>query len=223
VAPPPVTSASAATQAPAPSTVSAPPAPAGAPPAAAHDQAPTPGPLSEIPAEHSPPPRTVYAGFEHDPAKRWTVYYLGLSLSLITLIGVIPAILEVVDHYQAIESAGVERWARLLLLLAVVQMAYVVYSVQLPDWSTVWVVALVTTAMACLYAAALGVCMFSGQESQLLHALQLADQHYHGQAARWCFLMLCLMLMLTYSYTRVAFRWHRAYQLAIAPRDRAGP
>jgi hypothetical protein len=155
--------------------------------------------------------RPATRGVQHDPAKRATVYYLALLTSAVAICGAVPAVKELIDHFRAFESTGIENWAHILLLLAAIQLAYAAYSALVPDWGTLWVLAIFSVLVAAFYASGLAVFMFARSENLLLATLDLADEQFHGQGTRWCFLMLCLTLLLTYFYGRVSTRWHKAY------------
>ncbi|MCO6456570.1 MAG: hypothetical protein J5I93_14830, partial [Pirellulaceae bacterium] len=156
------------------------------------------------------PPR---AGYEHDPSKLATAYYLGAATAGVALLGIVPAIFEIADHFQHLDdSPGIARWTWLLLVLGCVQLAYALYVVQLPDWSSVWVVALACLGLAAAYAMVLGAVLLSTADNgfiQFMH-LHLVPRR---QTSRWCFMMLSLTSLLTYFAGRAAVRWHHTYRL----------
>ncbi|MCH5372953.1 MAG: hypothetical protein JJ992_03175, partial [Planctomycetes bacterium] len=90
---------------------------------------------------------------------------------------------------------------------------YAVYMVQLPDWSVVWLVSLVTLGLATVYAMLLGVFLLSDAQTEFIQVLGLADQLRGNRAAGWCVIMLSLSCLLAYVTGRVSVRWHQAYRI----------
>ena len=124
----------------------------------------------------------------------------------------VPGGLDIVDHFRFIDdSPGVSRWAFLILMLGIVQVAYAVYIAQLPDWSSVWVLALVSLTLASAYAMILAVVLLSATDNGVIAWLHL-DQAPRAKAARWCFMMLSLTSLLAYFAGRFSVRWHRIEQ-----------
>jgi hypothetical protein len=153
-------------------------------------------------------------GYEHSADQRWTVYQLGVSLALAALFGAVPAVLDMVAHVQAVESAGISRWAWVLLLTSGIQLAYAVYLVQLPDWSSVWTVSIVMLAFATAYAMLLGLLMLADNQSQLVRFLELTDARASHKAPGWCLIMLSICSLLAYFCGRISARWQHAYRMA---------
>ena len=158
-------------------------------------------------------PEERVLGYEAEAARRSTVHQLAAALVLASLFSMVPAVLDAVEHFRTAQSLGVSRWAFLLLLAGVLQIAYAVYMTQLPDWSTVWVVSLVTLGLAMVYAMLLGVFMLADQESEFVQILGLGDKLPGNRAAGWCLIMLSLSCLLAYATGRVSVRWHHAYRI----------
>jgi hypothetical protein len=168
-----------------------------------------PGPPPRL--EKEDPSETNVRGYQAEPSRRSTVYQLAAAMILASLFSLTPAVLDVAEHFRTIDSPGVSRWVFLLLLASIVQIAYAVYLVQMPDWSTVWVVSLVTLALAMVYAMLVGVLMLSGAQSELVQLLGLEDQLSGNRAAGWCTIMLSLSCLLAYATGQVSVRWYHAY------------
>ena len=164
---------------------------------------------SASPGETEPreEPERPTQGIRHKPSRRRTVYYLGLALALTAVFSVVPAVLDVVAHFRAFDSPGIQRWAQLLLLIGVLELAYAVYLVQLPDWSTVWVVAVFGVLVSCLFAVGIGVSMFPGRQSEIVAFLDIADKQ--SQAAAWCVCAMSITLLVTYFLGRCSLRWRK--------------
>jgi hypothetical protein len=147
----------------------------------------------------------------HDRERRWTVVSLGAaSLGMALLCGV-PAVRDILAQSRATGTLAAPGWSCLVLLMSLIQLALALYSVQLPDWSTTWIVALATMGIAAAYALGLGLSMFAAADNVFLFRLGLVDEQYHGTAQRWCFLVLCVALLLAYSYGRFSIRWHQLH------------
>jgi len=159
------------------------------------------------------PEREVVRGYEHDIYQRRTVYYLGVALILTALFGAIPAAMDILDNLRAIDPPGISRWAFALLFASGIQLAYAVYLIQLPDWSTTWVVSLFTLGMATGYAMFLAI-ILAKKDNQIIQLLELADNLYGNKAAGWCLIMLSISSLLAYFSGRISVRWHHAYDLA---------
>ena len=157
-------------------------------------------------------------GVEHDPGKKWTIYQLGCCLAVMGLVGVYPAVMEVVRHVRDFESRGVESWAYFVFLLSGLQLVYALYMVQLPDWSTARVVMVISAMISVLYATSMGVALMAADDNAIIGALGLSVQHAAGYVSLWCCMMTMLMSLLTYFLVRTTLRWQRAFELATAGR-----
>ena len=158
-------------------------------------------------------------GVEHDPGKKWTVYQLGCCLALLGLAGMYPAIAEVTRHFTTFDSNGIESWAYLVFLLAGVQLVYALYMVQLPDWSSVWMVMINSAATSVVYAMSLGIALMSRDDNAIITSLGLSQLHDAGHMSLWCAMMTLLTSLLTYFLVRASLKWQKAFQLATAGRD----
>lgn len=159
------------------------------------------------------PEREVVRGYEHDIHRRRTVHYLGIALILTALFGAIPAVMDIAHNLRAIDPTGVSRWALALLLASGIQLAYAVYVIQLPDWSTAWVVSFVTLVTATGYAMFLGIAILAKPDSQIIQLLDPAYTVFGKKAAGWCLIMLSLSSLLAYFSGRISVRWRHAYDL----------
>jgi len=150
-------------------------------------------------------------GVEHTWIKRWPAYQLGLWLIAAAVVGLIPVLLDMVEHLRQNGSAGISRWALMLLLAGGLQVVYAVYLLQLPDWATLRVVSVVSLVFAAAYAALLGALLLSKPHSELLVFLELADHVPRSQATTWCLVMLGMFGVLAYFGGRASIRWQRIY------------
>ncbi|MDP6467873.1 MAG: hypothetical protein QF918_09045 [Pirellulaceae bacterium] len=163
-------------------------------------------------AVSDPPPdlpikAAVLPGYQPTEDQVAIVRAIGVSLAAVAAISAIPAIMDIIDHMRAEASLGVARWAYLVLMLAALQGAYSAYVYQLPDWSTVWVVTIVTLVIATGYAMMLGLTFITHGDAWLVRILDLGDVFRGGRDSLWCFVMLCLTSLISYFSGRISVRW----------------
>jgi hypothetical protein len=145
---------------------------------------------------------------------RQSAYLLAFGIFAAGVFGVLPAIWDIADYFRFLApqpNGFVARWALLILLISVLQVAYAVYLLQLPDWTSVWVVTIFLLAVAGVYAMSLGLIILASPTGWLLgsEGLQLADRLAGGKAALWCLSMIGISTMLAYFSGRLARHWHR--------------
>ena len=124
-------------------------------------------------------------GVIHGRDKRLAVYQLAAAMIAAALFSMIPGAWDLVEHLTIPDSPHVARWAFVLLTLGLVQIAYSVYLIQLPDWTTVWVITLYALAMAAIYAMAFGLTLIASTDGTMVRALQIEEKVAGGQAALW--------------------------------------
>ena len=144
-----------------------------------------------------------------DRTHQLAVYQLAAALVAAALFSVAPAIWDIVEYVQIPESQFVARWALVLLLLGAVQIAYVIYLVQLPDWTSVWVITVYLLFLAAIYAAVLGLVLISSESGLVVGSLQLADKLAGGKAVLWCLCMVGVSTILAFFAGRLSARWHK--------------
>ena len=98
-------------------------------------------------------------------------------------------------------------WVRLVLLISLLQLAYVAWMASLPDWASVWVAMLVNALVATFYGAALAIVMYTPVESPL--PLGLGDVA-RRTAAGWCLCVVMISTLLAFACGRVCAVWRRA-------------
>ena len=125
------------------------------------------------------------------------------------LFSVLPSVWDAIVYANGTSASPVGRWGIVLAMLGVVQVAYAIYLIQLPDWTTVWMVTLFALASASLYAMALGLTIISGEEGWLVSFLQLSDKVGGGKAALWCLCMMSVMTLLAFFAGRISVRWRQ--------------
>jgi hypothetical protein len=143
-----------------------------------------------------------------------SAYLLAMGMFAAGVFGMFPAILDIADYVRFLApqtNRFVARWALLMLLISFLQLAYAVYVVLLPDWTSVWVATIFLLAVAGFYAMSLSLVFLASPTGWLLgpHGLQIADRLSGGQAALWCLSMISISTMLAYFSGRLARHWQR--------------
>lgn len=157
------------------------------------------------------PPRQ---GIEHSASQRQLAYSLAAAVMLVDLALLIPVVMDFVAAFQVEQSPAI--WSLLLAGVTGLHIAYCVYLVQLPDWGTVWVMALVQLATATLSASLLGIRLLAGDSHAIIRWLQLDGNAFTpGQESGWLFLMLLFTAGLAYFAARIARQWHTAFRVLV--------
>lgn len=187
------------------------PSPAAIPPSSKSDSDATADDDERAPQFETDDVEVPVRGYEADRKQVATVRWLAAAILLTGIVGTIPAFIDVVEHALSESSEGLSRWACALLLVGLLQCAYAVYLVQLPDWSSVWVVTIFTLAIAAAYAAMFGLTLLSSDQGDFVQLFDLADRLRGGKATAWCLIMLSLMSLTSYFSGRVGTRWRNAF------------
>ena len=138
------------------------------------------------------------------------MFQLAAAVIAAALFSLFPSMWDLIDYLQNLQGAAVARWAIVVGVLAAVQIAYAIYLIQLPDWTTVWMVTLFALGCAAIYAMALGLTVISGKDGSLVHFLQLSEQIAAGRAPLWCLCMMSVMTLLAFFAGRISVRWRQA-------------
>jgi hypothetical protein len=124
--------------------------------------------------------------------------------------------MEIVRHVRDPLSPGIENWTYVVLLVCGIQLAYALYLVQLPDWSSVWVTMIVTSIVATFYAVGMGMSLMAQADNEVIAMLGLTQWHAGGYLSLWCFLLTLLTALLSYAMVRTSLKWHKLFELAVA-------
>jgi len=155
------------------------------------------------------PPIALLLGVQATPAQRLTAWQLGAVLLAAAFFSIGPAIWEISDYLRSDGEQPVARWAFLLLMLGVVQIGCSLLLLQVPDWSSVWIVTVQSLALAAIYAAVLGLTIITSGDSPLISALDLHFQYSSGKAPPWCICMAAIYASLAFFAGRTSARWHK--------------
>jgi hypothetical protein len=178
-------------------------------PAATSQPPPASSPATARAAHPAAAPAPERRGVVHGAAQRRTVYWLAACVAGIALANVALFVIDAALDANELRPTGVANWALLLLMLGLVQGAYALYLVQLPDWSTVWAASLLMLILAACHAMLLAVLALGGGNTPLATALELnefADQ----RPELVCLMMLALTGLASYLLGRTSFRWHKS-------------
>jgi hypothetical protein len=166
-------------------------------------------PLIVVTADSSPARRPV-----RDP-HRQTLHLLAVAIAALALLSIIPIVVAMGQPLleQPTSMAGgrvLQPWAMAIMLVAILHIAYMLYLLQLPDYSCVRVVSLFLLLVATSYAVMLGIRLLASGENRILESLGLEGNLFSsGQEASWCFLMMIITGVLSYLTGRAASRWQR--------------
>jgi hypothetical protein len=156
-----------------------------------------------------PAQRQTTTGYQPDADKCSTVYYLAAAMAALSLYCIAPAI----SH---LNLGAAPNWARVVVLLSVLQLAYAAWLASIPDWSTLRSSMIIFTVVAALYGLTMTVALSTPAENPL--PLDLTD--VRRQAVLWCAGVVLLASLLAYGCGRAAWRWRKALESYCAQASR---
>ena len=135
-------------------------------------------------------------------SQRRTVGLLSTTMVVLAMVMIGPAL----SHWNLPFSPG---WASLILLVALLQIAYAAWLVLSPHWSSLWVAMIVMTSVAALYATGMAINMIAAEDSSMI--LDLADlRRVQGSFPTiWCGSLVFACLLMAYIFGLLSFRWRR--------------
>jgi hypothetical protein len=159
----------------------------------------------------SPEParRQTTTGYRPDADKCSTVYYLAAAMAALSLYCIAPA----VSH---LNLGAAPNWARVVVLLSLLQLAYAAWLASIPDWSTLRSSMIIFTVVAALYGLTMTVALSTPAENPL--PLDLTE--VRRQAVLWCAGVVLLASLLAYGCGRAAWRWRKALESYCAQASR---
>ncbi len=198
------------------STPKPPPAPVtrttrpAAPPA---DKSAATTPAATTPAEQPEEETLQPRGYEHKPEHRLWAYGLGAALAALGLFSMSPGVWEIVDFFQHESTTPVAHWAYAVILMGLIQLFYATYVIQFADFSSVWVVAILSLLSATGYALLVGMVLLGAED--VLAMLHLTEA-VRTQALLWCFSNLSITATIAYFAGSAGLRWNRDFLQATA-------
>jgi len=163
-----------------------------------------------------PPPVIIRQGVQPSSSQRHTAWQLAAALAAAALLSIGPSLWEIADYLRSDGEIAVARWAFPLLMLGVLQLASVVLLVQVPDWSSVWIVTLQSLVLAAIYAAVLGLTVITNGDSSLVSTLQLDQQYSSGKAPPWCICLAATYACIAFFAGRISAKWRKVLRLVQA-------
>lgn len=174
---------------------------------------PEPPPAPANDADHepepAPPPLTILRGVRATVSQRHTAWQLAAALAATALLSIGPALWEITDFLRSDSALEVAKWAFVLLMFGVVQFASIVLLVQVPDWSSVWIVTLQSLGFAAIYAAVLGLTVITNGDSSLIGTLQLDQQYSSNKAPAWCVCLAATYACIAFFAGRISAKWRK--------------
>jgi hypothetical protein len=131
------------------------------------------------------------------------VYLLGLGLLIVTLAGLAPAAM----HLDPLTAPG---WARVVWIVAILQIGYIFWMIILPDWSTVWLGSILFGVSAAFHALAWMVIALSAGDVPLPFQLEQLDR---SQAGLWCGIQILALGLMSLICARFSGLWRRSWEL----------
>jgi hypothetical protein len=153
-------------------------------------------------------PRDVY---EAGASELRTTYALAAFLVFVVAFSLIPVVR--LGHLN-LETAPA--WARAVVLIAALQLIYVAWMANAPDWTSLWVVMMVFALAATGYAVITAIAL----ATPLHYPLVLGMAEVRNSAAKWCIAVLAVMCLATYLCGRVSTRWNRSFREGLGQRHR---
>jgi len=138
----------------------------------------------------APRPRRVDRHWIH------TAYWLASALAAVTLFSAAPAM-------QHLNLLTAPTWARVMLLVATLQFAYIIWMVLVPDWSTVWVGMIVFAVVATMYAMMLLTALVASGP------LPLGLPSRGAAVGGWSAVAMLMNGLMVYVCTRVGSTWRK--------------
>ena len=146
-----------------------------------------------------------------DEGRLVAVKWLALILGVVVLFSTAPVFVKM--HWNLQTAPG---WARLVVLMVVLQGVYIAWMLNNPDWAAVWVVMLVFAAVASIYGAATAMVIATPLDRPML----LGMEEVRHTATGWCGAVLSAMSLATYLCGRTSAKWRRAFELQTAGKGR---
>ena len=166
---------------------------------------PPPLPGTRPPQDRSGGPKTMPADvYVPDRGKVRSVKWLAAILASVVVFSLSP-----VAYHAELNLQTAPGWARLVVLTAVLQAAYIAWMLNRPDWASVRVVMLVFAAVAVMYAVAAATVMTTPAEQSLI----LAVDEVRQAAGKWCLAVSLAMVLVSYLCGHNSGKWRRSLRL----------
>jgi len=128
-----------------------------------------------------------------------TVYWLAFALAAVTLFSAAPAM-------RHLNLLAAPTWARVMLLVATLQFAYIIWMVLVPDWSTVWIGMIVFAVVAAMY----GMMVLAAWLTAAGNPLPFELAGSRATVAGWSAAVTLMNGLMIYVCGRISAAWRRA-------------
>jgi hypothetical protein len=118
---------------------------------------------------------------------RPTVFRIAAALVFVSIVTIWPAL----RYWDLGVAPG---WARGVLLVALLQLAYAAWLVSIPDWASLWGMMIVLAIVATIYGAAAAMMLATPME----HEPPLGLESVRHTAPYWCFGVMMLTISVAY-------------------------
>jgi hypothetical protein len=118
-----------------------------------------------------------------------------------------PALWQITAALGEGKADAIAAWALCLVLIGLLQLAYAAYLVQLPDWSSVWVVTVMMLVMTTLYATLMALSWLSNGQHRLLLLLDLSGLVIRNKVTGWTFIMVSICALYAYFSGQCSSAW----------------
>ncbi len=140
-----------------------------------------------------------------------TIYRLPAeNVRIVYVLAMVQAVLTIVVAAPALQHLGlraVPGWAWIVLLLAALELLYVLWVVSLPDWSTVWLGALVFGLTAGVHALGFALCVTTAVENRPLGLDRLSSV-----TTGWCGTIAILCAGMAAACVWISSPWRSEYE-----------
>ena len=167
---------------------------------------------SASPLLEPPLPKEKPRGVRPTRRRLKIISQLAGGLAVVGVVSMAPGLLGWLGYMRGVGI--LEPWIWPLMVLGILQLTYALYLVQLPDWTSIWVVTMVSVLCAAIYAMGVGLAVFASRGSDFALLMGLGDPRAAQRALLWCLMLLSLTILVAYFCGRVSHRWRREEILA---------
>jgi len=164
-------------------------------------------------------PRRKYRGpklmpadvYQADRGKIIDVRWLALILLITVAFSLVPVFWK-----MQLSLGDASGWARTVVLLSLVQLFFIAWMINAPDFASVWIVMVVFAVAATLYAVGTAMVISTPLDRPML----LGMGEIRHSASTWCFCVLGVMSLATYLCGRTSAKWRRTVESEMARRNK---
>ena len=141
--------------------------------------------------------------------RRFLARFYGLCLVILAACLLAPAVVYLANG-RPLDGARVPRWVYLAIFAGGLHLVYSLFLIQVPDWSTLYSVALFVLFTSCVYGVLAGALWMSQADSVIESLLQLP--YAMKSSALICLgIAFCLSALASFVFGRDALMWKRSF------------